>query len=365
MKINRLHSQISLLIALIIIVLSVCSVFGASYIQDGDWKYEMPTSEQGVYYVAGYTGTADKIQIPALFQTKPVTKINNNTFLNKSNLTYVSIPATINYIGMNAFYGCSSLESVSIPANVSEIGPNAFYGCTSLYSLEFPGESALKEISHNLFSGCTALTEAVLPDGITSIGARAFINCSSLESVTIGPYVDTIDSTSFSGCTALTIYGWNDTYAQQYAADNNIPFVSLGDFSYPTEPTEPSVPSEPETGENTVTTETVTSSSDEPGTTPTVPSSESTEPDPTEPTTKFPEGDKYLIGDSDLSGIITVKDATLIQKYAAGLAQLDNIQRFLANCNGQGDVNVKDATQIQKFCAGFKNILFVGTEVII
>lgn len=353
MKNFNLRIKVSFVLAALIAILSICSVFAVTYLQDGYWKFEVPTSETDVYYVAGYTGDSSMIQIPALFLQKPVVKINNNTFLNNTKMTLVDIPATIKTIGMNAFYGCASLESVTIPTAVSEIGNNAFYGCASLASVSFRNDSELEVVPMNCFSGCSFLTAVELPVGLTTISAKAFLGCTELQQITIYPYVTSIDSTAFKNCESLTIYGYDDTYAQQFASDNNIPFVSLGSYEYPTEP------SEPETSENTQPTET------EPATETTPSDTNPTESDPTESTSKFPEGTVYLIGDTDLSGNVTVKDATLIQKHAADLVKLDKIQLFLANCNNEGDVNVKDATHIQKYCAGFKNILFVGTEVVI
>lgn len=354
MKRFDLKKKLSVLLAALILMLSVGTVFAVTNIQDGDWIFEMPAQDEGVFYLSAYTGTSDQIRIPALCQSKPIVKINNDTFLNKSTLTYVEIPATIEAIGMNAFYGCSSLSEITIPASVKEIGPNAFYGCNSLEKLIFRGDSELKEIPQNTFNRCSSITTVALPEKLTSLGRNAFFGCTSLAAVTIGPYVTSIDTSAFKNCPNLTIFGWNDTYAQQFASENNITFISFGDYIYPTEPTEPApttpdeIPTEPE----------VTS----PDQIPTEPSTPDTEPTETDPT-KYPEGKTYLIGDADLSGKINIKDATLIQKYAADLSNLDRTQLFLANCNGEGGVNVKDATQIQKYCADFKNILFVGTEV--
>ena len=71
----------------------------------------------------------------------------------------------------------------------------------------------------------------------------------------------------------------------------------------------------------------------------------------------------YYIGDSDLDGRITIKDATKIQKHIAKLLTLDDVALVLADANNDAKVSVKDATQIQKFIAGFEGIEFVGSEV--
>ena len=63
-----------------------------------------------------------------------------------------------------------------------------------------------------------------------------------------------------------------------------------------------------------------------------------------------------LIGDSDMSGAVNVRDATLIQKFAASIVTLDDVQKILADVNFDGNVNVKDATPIQKWVAGIETL---------
>lgn len=60
---------------------------------------------------------------------------------------------------------------------------------------------------------------------------------------------------------------------------------------------------------------------------------------------------KITFGDTDLSGVITVKDATLIQKGLAGITELSQKQIFAGNVINRDDLNIKDATAVQKWCA--------------
>ncbi len=76
------------------------------------------------------------------------------------------------------------------------------------------------------------------------------------------------------------------------------------------------------------------------------------------------------IGDMDKDRIITIKDATYIQKCIAGLEQFElgddlgewvysanadkRIPRFLSDFNRDGERNIKDATAIQKHIAGLE-----------
>ena len=409
MKLKTRFIHILALTVAMLVLLSTISVF-ADGVGDGEWVYER-TSGNSEYYIKSYTGTSDRVKIPALFQTKQVTKITENAFLNNNVISYVEIPATITEIGNKAFYGCKSLEEVNILGNVEVIGAHAFYGCVLLSTVNIDEVEDLKMIPRNCFSGCLNLKSFEVPEGVESIGDRAFLDCVSLESIVIPASVTSISDIAFKNCTDVTIYGYADSYAQQFAAKNNIPFALVGQEPLPTQPNtqQPTLPEELPTAstpekETDPVNSTEASSGIQEDTQPTEKPQVPTSTDPTEnspedtmpsnPINTEPEGDpfdtaptnastagtdstddpsepssdnqgkrKYIIGDADLSGKVTVKDATLIQKYAASLVILDKTQLFLANCNSVGDVNVKDATQIQKYCAGFLNILFVGQEV--
>lgn len=61
--------------------------------------------------------------------------------------------------------------------------------------------------------------------------------------------------------------------------------------------------------------------------------------------------EKFIYGDVDLDEKVTVKDATLIQKFIAGLEKLSLLQKQAAKTNG-GKITVRNATVIQKYVAG-------------
>ncbi len=58
-----------------------------------------------------------------------------------------------------------------------------------------------------------------------------------------------------------------------------------------------------------------------------------------------------VIGDISGDGTVTVLDATMLQKYLAGLASFSNEQLAVADTNGDGKITVIDATAIQKYLA--------------
>jgi len=70
--------------------------------------------------------------------------------------------------------------------------------------------------------------------------------------------------------------------------------------------------------------------------------------DSIEPTS---QEEKYLLGDADQDGKITVKDATKIQKHVAKILTLTGTVLKAADTDGDGKTTVKDASVVQKFVA--------------
>ena len=91
---------------------------------------------------------------------------------------------------------------------------------------------------------------------------------------------------------------------------------------------------------------------------------ETTEPE-TEPETTEPKT-TVLIGDANLDGVITVDDATLVQKAGIDLVTLDGNAVVAADVNGDGRISILDVTCIQKYLAnitdGAEN---AGKEVVV
>lgn len=144
----------------------------------------------------------------------------------EAEITSVSLPDTLIYIGKDAFYRCASLTSVNIPSSVSEIGAAAFSGCSVLTSVslnaEIIGASAfsscdklttvnlghrLKEIGDNAFK-YTPVAEISLPTGVESIGAEAFGSSNITGALSIPGTVSTIGKGAFNNnplMTSLTV----------------------------------------------------------------------------------------------------------------------------------------------------------------
>ncbi len=124
-------------------------------------------------------------------------------------LTTVSIPDSVKYIGDGAFQYCRNLQQAVIPEGVTEISFSTFYDCESLKSVTLP--ESLTEISITAFHGCTSLREVQIPEGVTFINYRAFEGCTSLERINIPVGVEIMRDDVFQSCDSLHDVYFNGT----------------------------------------------------------------------------------------------------------------------------------------------------------
>ena len=151
-----------------------------------------------------------------------VTSIGDAAFCGCRDLTSIEIPDSVTSIGYSAFAVCRSLTSIEIPNGVTSIGRSTFSECYSLTSIEIP--DSVTSIGDFGFYSCSALTSIEIPDSVTSIGEDAFSWCEALTSIEIPDSVTSIGEDAFYWCEALIIYGYEGSYAETYANENDIPF---------------------------------------------------------------------------------------------------------------------------------------------
>lgn len=175
-------------------------------IATGTFEYEYIDSL--TVRVIGYTGKDAKheISIPAVMNDKKVVSIGKGAFDNLSNLTGVTIPASVTEIEDLAFASCKDLVKVSLPASVEKMGTGVFGWCVALETVTFTNveNAKLTAISDSTFQGCTALKSINIPASVTEIGFGAFANCASLNDVTLPAKLVKIGQQAFWGCTSLT-----------------------------------------------------------------------------------------------------------------------------------------------------------------
>lgn len=87
----------------------------------------------------------------------------------------------------------------------------------------------------------------------------------------------------------------------------------------------------------------------------------------TEPTTVPVTTEKVLLfGDANMDGIITIEDATLIQKIGINYVEVDSTVMILADVNNDGRVSIFDVTYVQKYLADYRyNTANVGKQATI
>ena len=85
----------------------------------------------------------------------------------------------------------------------------------------------------------------------------------------------------------------------------------------------------------------------------------------TAPTTVKPvEPAVYVtLGDADLSEVVNIKDATLIQKISAEMETVSGNAEIAADADENGTINIKDATAIQKYAAELDAGCRVGEKI--
>lgn len=136
-------------------------------------------------------------EVTYMNNTRKVTSIKNQAFW-ATNVTSVSIPNSVTYIGYEAFRYCSQLTSVTLGDSVKRINVFAFCDCEQLASINIP--NSLSNIEKCVFSGCKSLKEITIPNSITTISEGAFQSCSSLTDLSIPKSVTSIDGNPFWGC---------------------------------------------------------------------------------------------------------------------------------------------------------------------
>lgn len=156
-------------------------------------------------------------------------------FRNCANLASVTLPPELTELKSSLFHGCQSLAEVEIPASVTQIGANAFYGCASLDGIRLP--DTLEKLEANAFNGCTRLSSITIPGGVSEIGASAFEGCTNLSELTIPAGVTAIGSAAFRNCSGLQTIRVLPSLppaggSQMFAGTNNCPIYVPGATSY-------------------------------------------------------------------------------------------------------------------------------------
>ncbi len=165
MRTPRLRLLSALLSVAMLFTFLPTAAFAASttFTVDGI-QYTVTDEDAKTVSVTKYTGTGSTVDIPKNVEyndtTYTVTIIFSEAFKDAT-IASVQIPRTVTGIGPYAFSGCKSLTSVVFgePSALEEIRQNAFYGCSKLHTITIPAsvnciglqafDSSLKEILYD------------------------------------------------------------------------------------------------------------------------------------------------------------------------------------------------------------------------
>ncbi|MEA4982592.1 MAG: leucine-rich repeat protein [Paludibacter sp.] len=135
------------------------------------------------------------------FSKTDVTDIPNSHFREKTFLTEIILPDSLQTIGEQAFYRCYNLLSINIPEKVKVLNNYTFYECVYLKDVVLP--DAMTSINNYVFMYNYALENINLPDSLNYLGYQTFYYCSSLDSIVIPQKVTTLYNDVFSECYKL------------------------------------------------------------------------------------------------------------------------------------------------------------------
>ena len=210
-------------------------------------------------------------------------------------IKHIAVSDTVTQLDVAlGFLGLADAETVQLGNSLVSIGDSTFEN-THCTQITLP--DSLKAIGNHAFYDA-GVKELTIPAGVEEIGDNALESDSTLEKVTIlSRDVDLTDTglgyvsvwleTDPNRNENLVLYGYAGSTAEQYAAENEIPFVALSE--------------------------------------------------------------EWLCGDVDLDGRIDIQDAVLLAKASAGTVSLNEAAKKNADCNEDGEVDSADATVLMEF----------------
>lgn len=190
-----------------LIAMLCASITATAYDFEVDgFYYDVNLEKMTATVVAGENKQAGDIIIPETVTYKgrvfDVIAIKG-AFSGNKNLTGVSIPLSVTYLGDNTFDGCSSLISISGLDNVTTLGSSCFSGCAAITNI--PLSPNLKEVGANAFNGCIGLVQISIPENVNILGNGAFSDCKALSSIILPKDIITLSNDLFYNCELLLV----------------------------------------------------------------------------------------------------------------------------------------------------------------
>ena len=179
--------------------------------------YSLPNDD---YASAIASDTAGRVSIPAIVGSLPVTTIGKYAFCTCSNVTAITIPASVKHVAAGAFNGCKSLEKISVASGntaykiengllLTADGKRIVAAPRQIETVAIP--AGVEYIDDYAFFGCGKITDVAIPEGVAGIGSKAFFGCKSLVRVSLPSTFDDFYRISQDwGCWVEEDQSWNE-----------------------------------------------------------------------------------------------------------------------------------------------------------
>ena len=210
-----------------------------------------------MYYFLRYGPWGESDKIKNIVIANDVTGIGSRAFRGCSNVKNVIIPNSVSYIGYAAF-ACTISGNV-IEKNVHYRGTKKQWDNIYIDNYNSGNSELMSAINYYMYNDfeytiytnkqgsiykyASKITmymgkekKVEIPsvmEGYTvdSIGENAFSNNKNIKHVIIPYSVTSIGNAAFYNCNNLTIYGYKNSYAEEYAKTNNIKFALINSLT--------------------------------------------------------------------------------------------------------------------------------------
>lgn len=188
------------------------------------------------------------------------------------------------------------IETVVIEPGVTNIATYAFYGCKNMKRIYIGKDVNIMNHS-GIFGECTSLRYIYYyPENSVDIKSTVFQHCNDLKYIYFGKNVQSIDKDIFTNSTLCDVVGFEGSYAEKIADENNLNFHKIGDLN--------------NNGNLDI--------------------------------SDVTELQKYIVSLSSLEDLKTM----------AGDEDFEEVKNMICDVNCDGYVDIKDATAIQKILVG-------------
>lgn len=163
--------------------MAMLSPASAKAYEENGFYYEVDDKEAVITGRVWQEKLPEELVIPSKIGGFTVTRISSYAFSGAS-YEEISVPDTVEEIGMGAFARNQKLKRVTLSDNLKEIESDLFYNCSKLTDVEMGNK--IKTIGWNAFSNCISLKKISLPDNVEKIEGGAFGRCYKLSEITLG-----------------------------------------------------------------------------------------------------------------------------------------------------------------------------------